>query len=185
LTFSLFPVLLVWKLKMALRRKIGLIIILSLGMVTLAAALNKIAIIVITTFNTPTGGGGTNYFQGIIYLTSSIEQAMVIIMGCIPVFHSLAKLDLGKLRSVSSSLLSIAMRRKKSSSTLSSEKFNGFTRSGQQESGLVSKGPVSSVKAASMDTQLDRQGYDKPGQIRREDRHTVVYHSCDRPREVV
>lgn len=152
LTFSVLPVIMVWKLHLPFRRKLGLIIVLSLGMVTLAAALTKIAIVVITTFNTSSGGGGTNYFQGIVYLTSSIEQAMVIIMGCTPVYPALAALDLGRLRSVSSSLVSV-LRRKRSNSNFSSEKYDSYSHSAHQEGGLISKAPGSSVKPASVSTQ--------------------------------
>ncbi|KAI9147228.1 Hydrolase ORFZ [Paramyrothecium foliicola] len=184
LTFALFPVLIVWRLNMALHRKISLIIVLGLGMVTLAAAITKIAIVVITTFDTPTGGGGTNYFQGIVYLTSSIEQAMVIIMGCIPVFQSLTKLDIG---SVYSSLASLVLRRKKSSSSLSTGDQNISDPSGYQECELVPKNAMTtnagSVYTISPETRSDL--YTRPGEILREDKFAVTEHQIPRPKENV
>jgi hypothetical protein len=189
LTFTMFPVMIVWQLKMPLHKKISLVFVLVLSLITLAAAITKVAIIVITTFDTPTGGGGTNYFQGIVYLTSCIEQSMVIIMGCIPAFQPLAKLSAHRLGSIYSSLTSMVLRRKRSDSNFSNEKNDTSTPSDIQELQLVPKGPMT-AEAASVYTipqehRSDHEVYPGRGGIRREDQFVVTRHHVSHPRETV
>jgi hypothetical protein len=185
LTFALFPVMIVWKLKMPLHRKISLAFVLALGLITLAAAITKVAIIVITTFDTPTGGGGTNYFQGIIYLTSCIEQCMVIIMGCIPVFQSITKLHIGKIGSIYSSLTSLVLRRKRSHSDFSTEKSDTYHPTDNQEFELVPKGAKSAGSEYTISQEPQSEQYTRPGEIRRDHQFAVTEHQIRRPREDV
>ncbi|KAM7184230.1 hypothetical protein V8F33_013093 [Rhypophila sp. PSN 637] len=92
LAYVILPVLFIYKVQMPRARKIGLIILLSLSVLTAGACIAKIAIILLGLTNQlPTSFGPD--FGGIVFLTSSIEQSMVIIMGCIPTMGPLAKIQ--------------------------------------------------------------------------------------------
>ncbi|RYP60318.1 hypothetical protein DL770_010016 [Monosporascus sp. CRB-9-2] len=125
---------------MSMGRRVGLVIVMALGLITLASALLKMSIVVVTTFGGPVESGSRNYFQGLIYLTSSIEQALVIIMGCILTLHQMRHIDFTRLRSISFSLVSlIPKRRRKNSNSDASTQYNGFSRSGYQDLDLRPK----------------------------------------------
>ncbi|KAI0421902.1 hypothetical protein F5X98DRAFT_389170 [Xylaria grammica] len=83
LTYALFPVMIIWKLEMRTRRKVGLSIVMGLSLITVAASILKVVTI-------PTATSGN---AALSEIATGTEQAIVIIMGCIP-----ALLPLGKLR---------------------------------------------------------------------------------------
>ncbi|KAI1809186.1 hypothetical protein GGS20DRAFT_338671 [Poronia punctata] len=121
LTFVVFPIMIISRLNMNLGRKIGLSILLGFSLITFGAALAKgtIALLQITGA-TNLLGSGWKYLEGIINLVTCVEQDLVIIMGCVPVLHSLTKLKmtLPTVHDISASLVSLlhATRRKGSSS---------------------------------------------------------------------
>ncbi|RYP45933.1 hypothetical protein DL768_007801 [Monosporascus sp. mg162] len=196
LTYVLFPIIIVWRLNMSVGRRVGLVIVMALGLITLASALLKMSIIIVTTFGGPVESGGTNYFQGIIYLTSSIEQALVIIMGCIPTLHQIRYIDFTRLRSISSSLVSlIPKRRRKSSSSDASTQCNSFSRSGYQDLDLRPKLNISVDGRERLDVpvaataEVAYVGSNLPETagyfITRTDDFSVAYHQQKRPGETV
>jgi hypothetical protein len=191
LTYVAFPLAIVWRLNMSVRRRIGLMTVMGLSLVTLAAAVLKIAIIVIITWGGPVAnGGGANYFQGIVYLTSSIEQAMVIIMGCVPTFQAISKLEFTRLRNVSSSLSSfITKRRKKYGDSTPSTQYS---RSGYRDLEMQAQTGATSESKEHLDVvstreygQSDNSIAGKPGHIRRTDKYTVTYQQPPQPKESV
>ncbi|KAL2756631.1 hypothetical protein ACRALDRAFT_1075523 [Sodiomyces alcalophilus JCM 7366] len=80
-TYVLFPIMVIWKLNMPLRRKIGLGLLMALSLVTAGASIMK----TITTPRSDTGNTeDAQYNASLAVLWSGIEQSLVIIMGSIP-----------------------------------------------------------------------------------------------------
>ncbi|RYP60985.1 hypothetical protein DL769_007910 [Monosporascus sp. CRB-8-3] len=196
LTYVLFPVIIVWRLNMSMGRRVGLVFVMALGLITLASALLKMSIIIVTTFGGPVESGGRSYFHGLIYLTSTIEQALVIIMGCIPTLQQVKHIDFTRLRSIPSSLASlIPKRRRKNSSSDASTQYNSFSRSGYQDLQLRPKLNVSvdgrecvGVPVAAT-AEVAYAGSNLPETagyfIRRTDDFSVAYYQQKRPKEIV
>ncbi|KAK8051622.1 hypothetical protein PG993_003007 [Apiospora rasikravindrae] len=95
LLYVVFPVMFVWKLHMPARRKVGLSMVLALGLITFALALVKLVGIVGSIDNTYDVMGDTAdvfYVFSVLSLISSVEQNLVIIIGCVPKIRSISKL---------------------------------------------------------------------------------------------
>ncbi|KAH6627327.1 hypothetical protein F5144DRAFT_270114 [Chaetomium tenue] len=117
LTYVLFPVCILWNLRMPTHQKIGLILVMSLSLITMGAALIKVVLVIIQLTNAPAvGHGNLAYFNGLYNLCTGVEQCLVIIMGCIPVLRSIAKLSF--ISTISSSF-------KRSKSSISSGYYFG------------------------------------------------------------
>lgn len=105
LTFVLFPVIFIASLRMPLHRKLGISLLMATTLVATAAAVTKIAIILLVMegkIGLTTGHGAS------IYITSGIEQSLVIIMGCIPALAPIKKLQLHlKFSRLGQSILSL------------------------------------------------------------------------------
>ncbi|RYO85357.1 hypothetical protein DL764_009183 [Monosporascus ibericus] len=196
LTYVLFPVIIVWRRNMSMGRRVGLIIVMTLGLITLASAILKMSIIIVTTFGGPVEHGSRNHFQGLIYLTSSIEQALVIIMGCIPTLQQVRHIDFTRLRSISSSLVSLIPKRgRKNSSSDASTQYNSFKRSGYQDLDLRPKlkipvdGRECLMVPVAVTAEVAYVGsnlQETVGHfIRRTDDFSVAYHQPKRPSETV
>ncbi|KAK9415508.1 putative Trichodiene oxygenase [Seiridium unicorne] len=109
LTFVLFPVMMIWKLNMQWRRKLALTILIALSLVTMAAAASKMVVSLLFTI------GATGYVDTIrgtfvIDFTTCLEQALVIIMGCVPTVRLISKLEFPSVRQIGSSLVSLITR---------------------------------------------------------------------------
>ncbi|RYP56151.1 hypothetical protein DL771_012096 [Monosporascus sp. 5C6A] len=121
LLYVLFPVLFVWKLKLPARRKVGLSIVMALSTITFGIALAKLVQIIIAIDTTNDVVGDTAdvfYIFAVLTLVSSIEQNLVIIIGCVPKLHAITKVESSLLSSINSGLRSLISNtwRKKSSS---------------------------------------------------------------------
>ncbi|ROV87000.1 hypothetical protein VMCG_10821 [Cytospora schulzeri] len=118
ITYVLFPVMVIWKLHMPTRRKIGLLVVMAMSLVTMCAAVAKITVSLIPmTNNKILGDPAVQYFTSIINFSSDCEQALVIIMGCIPTLHLANRLrvpSLKELRGNVSKIFSWSDRRKSS-----------------------------------------------------------------------
>ncbi|KAM7200664.1 hypothetical protein V8F20_005166 [Naviculisporaceae sp. PSN 640] len=90
LTYVVFPIAFIYKVQMPRARKIGLIILLGLSILTAGACIAKISIMILGLTNQLPMSFSPD-FGGVVFLTSSIEQCLVIIMGCIPTLGPLAK----------------------------------------------------------------------------------------------
>lgn len=99
ITYVLFPIMIIWKLNMPTRRKVGLLVVLAMSLVTMCAALAKITVSLIPmTNNKILGNPAVQYFTSIINFSSDCEQTLVIIMGCIPTLHLASRLRVPSLR---------------------------------------------------------------------------------------
>jgi hypothetical protein len=131
LTFVLFPVIFISSLRMPLHRKLGIIVLMATTLVATAAAVTKIAIVLLVMegkIGLTTGHGAS------IYITSGIEQSLVIIMGCIPALGPVRKLQLHlKFSRLGQSIVSLLSGG--SSRSVSSSKSKG-SGSGLQEKDL-------------------------------------------------
>lgn len=86
LVYVLAPVLVVWKLHMPFRRKLGLCILLSFSLVTLGFSIAKSV--------NATSSAGTIYGNTLGLFFASVEQTFVIALGCVPPLSSVTKLKL-------------------------------------------------------------------------------------------
>lgn len=83
------------------RRKLGLLVVMAMSLVTMCAALAKITVSLIPMTNPKVvANTAVQYFASItsrINFCSDCEQALVIIMGCIPTLHLASRLRLPSL----------------------------------------------------------------------------------------
>lgn len=127
LLYAVFPVAFVWKLQMHIRRKIGLSIVLGLSILTFGIALAKLVMIVgsIDTANSVLGQtADVFYIFSVLSLISSVEQNLVIIIGCVPKLHAISKLEssfFSRLRDSFGSLFKSRQTRKSSSTPFSTD----------------------------------------------------------------
>ncbi|KAI5920287.1 hypothetical protein F4810DRAFT_683383 [Camillea tinctor] len=108
-TAVLFPILILWKLKMPTSRKVGLAILLAMSLITSAVAGLKTIVSLLYTI------GADNlidvyYGTHIIDFSTCLEQALVIMMGCVPVLRSITQLRLPQMSSLGGSFTSILTR---------------------------------------------------------------------------
>ncbi|KAK8108238.1 uncharacterized protein PG998_010251 [Apiospora kogelbergensis] len=154
LTFVLFPILVIWRLQMALRQRIGLALLMSVSLFTMALSILKtVGLKTIGDQQADPTAKDVEYNASLMILWSCLEQACVIIMGCVPPLRALAKLEVAK--SLSTSLGSF-LRRARSPSTKSSAAKPGVddwpidslqmssTRNGHPNKGF---GPSSTAEA--------------------------------------
>ncbi|KAI8946244.1 hypothetical protein F4801DRAFT_76181 [Xylaria longipes] len=91
LTFAIIPIIFVWNLQLPMRRKFGLMALLSGSLVAFLASLAKIIFSTLQVRGeTGTPDGPTT--GGIIWIASGIEQGLVITLGCVPSLGPLAQL---------------------------------------------------------------------------------------------
>ncbi|KAK6220539.1 hypothetical protein LQW54_001984 [Pestalotiopsis sp. IQ-011] len=91
------------------RRKLALIVLIALSLVTMAAAASKMVVSLLFTI------GATNSLDSIrgtlvIDFTTCLEQALVIIMGCVPTVRLISQLQFPSVRQIGSSLVSLITR---------------------------------------------------------------------------
>jgi hypothetical protein len=93
ITFVLFPVIFVWKLNMAMKKKIGLIIVFCFGLLTAAASLMKLLAVQSTSKQQ---SAISSTIPSLIWSTA--EAALVITMGCIPTLGPLTRIKMPNIR---------------------------------------------------------------------------------------
>lgn len=105
LTFVLFPVIIVWRLRMPPLQKLGIIVVMCMSLFAMAMSILK------TVFMTmaPTGGpkADLQYDAALHSLYAALELDLVIIMGCIPPLRSMLVAALGRLGAMGTSLRSL------------------------------------------------------------------------------
>ena len=99
LTYVLFPVMIVWRLNMATRKKVGLCVLLALSLITLAFSILK----TVTAESSGSESDEPQYEASLSSVWDDTEQCLVIIMGCIPTLKPLAHLEFPALRSITRS----------------------------------------------------------------------------------
>ncbi|KAI0193429.1 hypothetical protein F4808DRAFT_358254 [Astrocystis sublimbata] len=98
LTFVLFPVIIIWKLNMPLRRKMGLCVLLAGSIATVVLCVMRITTIPHGTLEKAR--------QGVLW--NSLEQSLVIILGSVPTLPAFRKIISSWSQSLSTSLASLA-----------------------------------------------------------------------------
>lgn len=121
----------VWRLNMPLRQRLGLIILLSVSLFTMVMSILKtIGLKAIADQQSDPTATDVQYNATLSILWTCLEQACVIIMGCVPSLRAVMKLQLA--RSVSSSLASL-LRRPKTSPSSSSPSFGRYYKTHNSE----------------------------------------------------
>ncbi|KAK9775106.1 putative Integral membrane protein [Seiridium cardinale] len=115
LTYVLFPVLIVFRLQMLFRRKLGLGILMGLSLITMVVSLMKTLQVRLSTGRAGNTTSDIQYNTSLIQLWSGVEQCLVISISCVPPLHAHAKVELANLRSALSSLTKIVTRKGASS----------------------------------------------------------------------
>lgn len=124
ITLVLFPVLILWKLNMRMHRKVGLIILVASSLVTAAAAVAKGTISLLYIFNAALSVDGSRGIH-VINFTACLEQALVIIIGCVPAIRSITQLKHPSLVNIGNSLASLLAKiRSTRSMNTSKESFS-------------------------------------------------------------
>ncbi|KAI0173478.1 hypothetical protein GGR52DRAFT_543196 [Hypoxylon sp. FL1284] len=100
LTYVLLPVVIVWRLNMQFRRKVGLCVLLALSLFTFAISIVKTTL---AQGDQQQGDDAVyNATMGIVF--GLMEQSFVIMMGCAPPLRSMTKLKLASTLSFTTSL---------------------------------------------------------------------------------
>ncbi|EZF49847.1 hypothetical protein H103_06563 [Trichophyton rubrum CBS 288.86] len=93
LMFVLFPVIIIWRLQMSLGKRISLILLMSASLLTMSVSILKtISLQHIANQQADPTATDVQYESSITILWSCLEQAFVIIMGCVPALGSFTKL---------------------------------------------------------------------------------------------
>lgn len=112
--YVIFPVIFVYKLNMATRKKVGLAILLGLSLITGAAAFSKVVTNIVFSNVDPLGPRGGDLFTlfGIMLLITSVEQSLVITIGCVPTLRPIALIKIPFLSSFRETLASLLSTRR-------------------------------------------------------------------------
>jgi hypothetical protein len=168
LTYVLFPVCILWKLRMPTHQKIGLILVMSLSLITMGAAMIKVVLVIIQLTNPPAvGHGNLAYFNGLYNLCTGVEQCLVIIMGCIPVLRSIVNLNFPLINTITSSF-------KRSKSSISSGYYTG-DRNTSDESHTTPRLRASDDGEHSVRCDAENGVSQNDEHIRRVDGYSVTY----------
>ncbi|KAF2757489.1 hypothetical protein EJ05DRAFT_391150 [Pseudovirgaria hyperparasitica] len=103
ITYTFFPIAIIWKLQMPLKKKIGLATIMAFSLVTALASIMKTVL-----SQPPTGEQTDAQYHAVQSLPWAVaEQCLVIILGSVPTFASLImRINLASIRSFGSSIFS-------------------------------------------------------------------------------
>ncbi|KID83749.1 integral membrane protein [Metarhizium guizhouense ARSEF 977] len=109
--YAFFPIIFIWRLKLATRKKVGLIFVMTGSFITMVAAIGRVVIIRYTL----TGGAESALDSDRIYvlfgisnLLASVEVSLVIILGSLPKLKAATKLR--SFQAISSSFNSLIGR---------------------------------------------------------------------------
>ncbi|KAJ8062111.1 hypothetical protein OCU04_008672 [Sclerotinia nivalis] len=117
LTYVLFPVIIIWGLKMPLRRRIGLVLLMCVSLFTMTMSILKVMVAQGSSHATT----DVQYRASLGVLWSGMEQTCVIIMGCVPTLRSLTNMKFPGLTALSLSLSSLIGRNKSKQSSLGND----------------------------------------------------------------
>lgn len=110
------------------RQRLGLVILMSVSLITFTAALLKIVISILDIEErVPTSFGQSA--SGIVWITAGIEQCLVIAMGCVPSLGPLARIQFPTWASIGETIASLIERTRKMSRSGSSWSSNRSNRS--------------------------------------------------------
>ncbi|KAK6064317.1 integral membrane protein [Seiridium cupressi] len=134
LVYVVFPVMFVWKLNMPLSRKVSLMVLLGLSLITFGAALTKAVLVALALTGKFTMTGPD--FNGLYFYVSTIEQCLVIMIGCVPTLKPITKLRFPGFTQIGESIASLITRRSRASrkgSSTGGSSYHGDVELGQHE----------------------------------------------------
>jgi hypothetical protein len=102
LTFVIIPIVIVWRLKMAMNRRIGLVALLGMGAFICAMSIMK-GVSAISS----TAGSDANYAAALSLLWATLEQASVVLVGNIAPLRPILRLDFPVFRTIADSFVSL------------------------------------------------------------------------------
>lgn len=117
--------MIIWRLNMPTQRKVGLVLLMAGSLLTAAMSIVK----TVLAQRASVASADAQYTASLEVLWCTLEETMVIIMGCIPTLRAITKLNFPSLSALSASLRG-PLRRSRSK-TLSPE--NGDSSSGYRE----------------------------------------------------
>ncbi|KAH7087024.1 hypothetical protein FB567DRAFT_57350 [Paraphoma chrysanthemicola] len=168
--YVLLPVIVVFKLTMPMRRKIGLIILLALSIFTMGCSIAK----AVYAESGTKAKQDKQYTASLSLMWSVTEQTFVIIMGCAPPLSSVTKLNVPFVSSLGASIKKLVSSRASGSQTGASSE-QGQSKNGiYYELGVAGK-TVSDVQANSKKSTWSQSETDSidPGTVRRTDQFDV------------
>ncbi|KAM4056181.1 integral membrane protein [Hirsutella rhossiliensis] len=178
LTYVLFPIMIIFKLNMPLRRKLGLAGLMAASLFTMVASIMK----TVTSQASSASEGDLQYRGTMAIFWSAFEQSFVIIMTCIPPLRSAKQLFKRRDGAAGSSAMGLArLGRSYRSSKLDSDRSRkpSFLDEGEQalRDTSVPYGRAGSRGPSSQSLET--------GNIRRTDQYAVAYSGKAEPREDV
>lgn len=142
----------IWQLNMPLRQRLGLIMLLGVSLFTVVLSILKtVGLQAIADQQSDPKATDVQYNATLTILWTCLEQACVIIMGCVPPLRAVMKLELA--RSVSSSLASLLQRGRGrgKSSNASGRSFGRDYKTQISDGGAAESGTVSLEMHSSAD----------------------------------
>ncbi|KAI2601875.1 hypothetical protein GGR54DRAFT_634444 [Hypoxylon sp. NC1633] len=192
LFYVLFPVTCIWKLNMALRKRVGLGLLMGLSIITMGAALSKVVTSLVFSDANPFAGTEIATLFTIQLICTAAEQTLVITIGCIPTLRPLAKLSSSFLNTIASSLASLVSRtgRRRGNLSESPSYRPKYDRSGYEDlelrPPLAKTSGETDIHAATVDiTAYSGVHTPESGNIRRTDNFSVTYLQQAQPKENV
>jgi hypothetical protein len=185
LTYVLLPVMIIWNLHMDLHRRLGLILLMSVSLFTMAMSIMKTLVAQGSSKDTV----DVQYNASLAVLWAGLEQTCVIIMGCVPPLRALLRLDIPIFSSIGSSLNSLIRRNrsrssnsgKQSPSIASYDNPIGAYRNAEKSTpmlGLVGLSHEALGPVATYHQDGSQQSFGSGNHVRRTDQFTISYNQA-------
>lgn len=164
--YVLLPVLVVFKLTMPMRRKVGLVILLALSVFTMGCSIAK----AVYAESGTKAQQDKQYTSSLSLMWSVTEQTFVIIMGCAPPLRSITKLDIPFVPGLGASMKKLVTSRGSTRRTGASSGLGPSKNGIYHELGVAGK-TVADVQANSKNSTWSQTetGSVDPGTVRRTD----------------
>ncbi|KAI1433458.1 hypothetical protein GGR50DRAFT_502673 [Xylaria sp. CBS 124048] len=176
LAYVFMPVCIIWKLKMPLHQKVGLIFVLSLSLISFVGSVMK---------PVTTAKAHSVYPESVVILWAGLEQGLVIIINCIPALRAIKLMEQPFIRSIGSSLVSIlSPSSRKSTMATSPTLRNGWEEIGVTGNVAHRKSLGSSATAIAKGENHSSHSEELGPYIHRTDQFSVSY-KVEKPAENV
>ncbi|KAI1779312.1 hypothetical protein F4818DRAFT_438094 [Hypoxylon cercidicola] len=120
LTYALFPVIIIWKLNMPLGRRIALILLMGMSLVTMSLSIVLAVELPLAAFASQ-ASVDVQYGAASTLMYGGLEQSFVIIMGCVPPIYSTLKPHLASFKNL---IISSFTRKDKNRSTTFDQNYS-------------------------------------------------------------
>lgn len=166
---------------MNLRRRLGLIALMGLSLITCAMSIMK----GVSAIPAPSGNDAT-YTATLSLLWATLEQAFVILLGNVAPLRPIAKLHIPLLSTLAESMSSLLGRNSRNTSKATSGRMPGYANGAYQSMemdthklGINSNDVWHEVKSSSSSHDTRTGGTIPDGQVKRTDAFTIVYDQSD------